>query len=118
VQENILCRRRGAKRIVSRRQRSLNDVSGRLAVRPPTATLDAVKTITNRKFYADSDAVHALKPGESLLVTTKGKPAFVVTKAKHAKPGKKAADIREETEEIFPGKRTPFDGVALLRTLR
>jgi hypothetical protein len=77
-----------------------------------------VKTITNREFYADTDAVQALKPGESLLVTTKGKPAFVVTKVKHARPVKKAADIRQEAEAIFPGKRKPFDGVALLRTLR
>jgi len=77
-----------------------------------------VKTITNREFRADTDAVQALKPGEALLVTKKGKPAFVVTKARHAKPTKKAADIRRETEAIFQGKRKPFDAVALLRTLR
>lgn len=54
-----------------------------------------MKTVTTRKFFHAPSLVKTLQPGQSLIVTDKGAPAFTITKA-----GKRPVRTRAELERI------------------
>jgi hypothetical protein len=64
--------------------------------------LDAVKTITTREFFHAPSLVKSLQPGQSLVVTDKGTPAFIVTRAGKRRT-KTRADLEREAAGISPG---------------
>ena len=76
-----------------------------------------VKTLTMEKFFDSPRLAQSLLPGQSLLVTSGGKPDLVVTKAGQ-RPRKTARQMRREARALLkkPGKKV--DTVALLRELR
>jgi hypothetical protein len=79
--------------------------------------LDAVKTLTTREFFHSPGLIKSLGPGSSLIVTDKGQPAFVVTKA-GKRPIKTAEDLRREAREIFPGDRPKVNFTAVMKSLK
>ena len=76
-----------------------------------------MKTMTMEKFYDSPGLAQSLLPGQSLLVTSDGKPNLVVTKAGQ-RPKITAQQMRREARALLkkPGKKV--DTVALLRELR
>jgi hypothetical protein len=76
-----------------------------------------MKTLTMREFFHSPSLVKSLHPGQTLMVTTHGKPDLLVTKA--GRRGKRTAiELRKEARALLskPGKKV--DAVALLRNLR
>ncbi|SPE56577.1 hypothetical protein SBV1_2450014 [Verrucomicrobia bacterium] len=76
-----------------------------------------MKTLTTREFYHSPGVLKALRPGQSVLVTDKGKPALIVTKAGR-RPIKTAADLRREAKELFPDPRPPVNFTAIMRKMK
>ena len=79
--------------------------------------LNVMKTLTTREFFDSPELVKSLRPGSSLVVTDKGKPAFVVTKAGQ-RPVKTAEDLRREARETFPGDRPKVNFTAIIKSLK
>jgi len=75
-----------------------------------------MKTLTTREFFHSPGLIKSLGPGSSLIVTAKGKPAFMVTKA-GKRPIKAAEDLRREAREIFPGDRPRVNFTAIMKSL-
>jgi hypothetical protein len=76
--------------------------------------LDEMRTVTKRKFFQEPGLVKTLRCGQLLVVTDKGLPAFIVTKAGH-RPVKTADVLRREARELFPGKRAKMNFTDLLK---
>jgi hypothetical protein len=76
-----------------------------------------VKTLTIREFFHSPTLVKSLHPGQTLVVTSNGKPDLIVTKAGR-RPRKTALDLRREAKSLLskPGKRV--DTVAFIKELR
>ncbi len=76
-----------------------------------------MKTMTMEKFYDSPGLARSLLPGQSLLVTSEGKPELIVTKAGQH-PKRTAHQMRREARALLkrPGKKV--DTVALVRELR
>ena len=74
-----------------------------------------MKTVTSRQFYHDSKLVDELPEGGSLLVTSNGKPKFLVSRL-----GQRPKMTRELAESLCTDWGTPpdFDSVAFLRGLK
>jgi hypothetical protein len=70
-----------------------------------------------REFFHSPSLVKSLHPGQRLVVTARGKPDLLVTKA-GGRRKKNAAELRQEARALLskPGKKV--DTVALLRKLR
>jgi hypothetical protein len=79
--------------------------------------LDAMKTLTTREFFHAPGLVKSLRPGQSLVVTDNGVPAFTVTKA-GKRSFKTAQDLRREGKELFPGERPRVNFTAIIRKLK
>ncbi len=88
-----------------------------LAVELSNAYVGRMKTVTTREFFHSPGLVKAMRPGQSIIVTDKKKPALTVTKV-----GKRAqktrADLEREAREIFPDNRPKVDFTAVLRKLK
>ena len=76
-----------------------------------------MKTLTMQEFFESPAPAKSLQPGQSLIVTSAGKPELIVTKAA-PRPKKTAVQLRREAKALLskPGKKV--DTVALLRELR
>jgi antitoxin (DNA-binding transcriptional repressor) of toxin-antitoxin stability system len=76
-----------------------------------------MKLLTMREFFHSPALIKSLHPGQSLTVTSRGKPDVVVTKAGR-RPNRTAAELRREAKALLfkPGRKV--DTVALLRKLR
>lgn len=76
-----------------------------------------MKTLTMREFFHSPALAKSLHPGQTLVVTSNGKPDLIVTKA-GPRPRKTAAELRLEARALLtkPGKK--IDTVALVRKLR
>jgi len=74
-----------------------------------------MKAVTARQFYHDTKLVDDLPEGGQLLVTSKGKPKFIVTRY-----GERPTMTRELAESLASDWKTPenFDSVAFLRSLK
>ena len=79
--------------------------------------LGPMKTLTMEKIFDSPGLAQSLLPGQSLLVTSDGKPELIVTKAGQ-RPRKTAQQMRREARSLLkkPGKKV--DTGALLRELR
>jgi antitoxin (DNA-binding transcriptional repressor) of toxin-antitoxin stability system len=78
---------------------------------------NGMKTATTREFYHTPALVRSLRAGQSLIVTDKGAPSFVVTKA-GKRPRKTAADIERENRQLFPHDRPKVNTLEIIRKLR
>jgi hypothetical protein len=76
-----------------------------------------VKTLTMRELFHSPALVRSLHPGQTLVVTSKGKPELMVTKAGR-RQHKTAEELRREAKALLskPGKKV--DTIAVLRKLR
>ncbi len=77
-----------------------------------------MKTLTMREFFHSPGLARSLHPGQTMVVTSNGKPDLFVTKAGSRKP-RTAKDWQREAKALLskPTGRK-FDSVALLRKLR
>ncbi|MGH8247751.1 MAG: hypothetical protein ACREUU_15125, partial [Gammaproteobacteria bacterium] len=76
-----------------------------------------VKTLTMEKFFNSPGAAQSLLPGQSLVVTSGGKPELIVTKAGQ-RPKKTAEQMRRDARALLKKPGNKVDTVALLRELR
>jgi hypothetical protein len=71
-----------------------------------------------REFFHSPSLVKTLSPGQSLLVTSNGKPDLIVTKAE-PRPKKTAEQWQQEAAELLSRRRRKkVDTLAILRDLR
>lgn len=73
-----------------------------------------MKSVTVREFYHNAGLVDGLLEGRQMVVTSKGKPKFVVTKGVRPRMTRTLAEARAVGD---PQART-FDGAAFLRSLK
>ena len=78
-----------------------------------------MKTLTLREFFHSPSLVRSLQPGQSMLVTSQGKPELIVTKASQ-RPKKTAQQWQEEARALLTSRPRgrKIDTVAILRELR
>ncbi len=76
-----------------------------------------MKTVTTREFFHAPGLVKSLRPGQSLIVTDNGAPAFTVTKV-GKRPRKTRADLEREAREICPDDGPKVDFTAALKGLK
>lgn len=76
-----------------------------------------MKSLTMREFFHSPSLVKSLHAGQSLVVTSRGKPDIVVTKAGRRQK-RTAEELRQEARALLskPGKKV--NTVALIRKLR
>ncbi len=79
--------------------------------------LDDMKTISTREFFHTPALVKGLQPGQSLVITDKGDPAFTVTRA-GKRPVKTVKDLHRQAKELFPGNRAKVNFTSLIRELK
>jgi antitoxin (DNA-binding transcriptional repressor) of toxin-antitoxin stability system len=73
-----------------------------------------MKTVTVRDFYHNAGLVDGLAEGKQLVVTSNGRPKFVVSKGARPKMTRKLA----ETRAIGDASKGKFDGTAFLASLK
>ncbi len=73
-----------------------------------------MKTVTVREFYHNAGLVDGLAEGRQLVVTSNGKPKFVVSKGARPRMTRKLAEARA----IGQPKGLKFDGTAFLASLK
>ena len=73
-----------------------------------------MKSVSLKRFYADSDLMERLPDGEHLAVKAGGKTKFIVTKLGHPQMTSTIAHDRA----VGRGKGAKFDGVAFLKSLK
>jgi hypothetical protein len=76
-----------------------------------------MKTVSTREFFHSPTLAKSLRPGQSILVTDKGKPALTVTRAGQ-RPRKTRADLEREALEICPEGRPAVNFAAALREMK
>jgi hypothetical protein len=76
-----------------------------------------MKTITTREFFHAPSLVKSLHPGQSLVVTDKGTPAFTVTKAGKRRR-KTRDDLEREAAEICPEDRPKVNYTAAIKEMK
>lgn len=76
-----------------------------------------MKTLTTREFFHSPGLVKAMRAGQSIVVTDKGKPALIVTKAGR-RPRKTRADLEREALEICPKASPKVNFTAALKELK
>jgi hypothetical protein len=74
-----------------------------------------MKTVTTRQFYHNAKLVDELPEGGQLVVTSNGKPKFIVTRY-----GERPKMTRKFAKSLVSDWGTPanFDSVAFLRSLK
>jgi hypothetical protein len=76
-----------------------------------------MKTLTMREFFHSPALTRSLHPGQTLVVTSHGKPDLLVSKAGR-RPRKTAAELQKEAKALLSKPGRKVDTVALLRKLR
>jgi antitoxin (DNA-binding transcriptional repressor) of toxin-antitoxin stability system len=76
-----------------------------------------MKTLTAREFFHSPGLVKAMRSGQSILVTDKGKPALIVTKAGR-RHRKKRTELEREALEICPEGKPKVNFTAALKYLK
>lgn len=73
-----------------------------------------MKTVTVRDFYHNAGLVDGLAEGKQLVVTSNGRPKFVVSKSARPRMTRKLAEARA----VGDAKASKFDGAAFLASLK
>lgn len=73
-----------------------------------------MKTVTVRDFYHNAGLVDGLSEGKQLVVTSNGKPKFVVSKSARPKMTRKVAEARAVGDPNGP----KFNGVVFLASIK
>ncbi|HTV42260.1 MAG TPA: hypothetical protein VMF08_16945 [Candidatus Sulfotelmatobacter sp.] len=73
-----------------------------------------MKTVTVRDFYHNAGLVDGLGEGKQLVVTSNGKPKFIVSKSARPRMTRKIAERRA----VGDPKAPKFDGTAFLASLK
>ncbi len=76
-----------------------------------------MKTITTREFFHAPSLVKSLQPGQSLVVTDKGAPAFTVTKIGRRRV-KTRVDLEREASEICPDDGPKVNFTAAIKEMK
>ena len=76
-----------------------------------------MKMLTMREFFHSPSLAKSLHPGQTLMVTARGKPDLLVTKA-GGRVNKTASELRREAKALLSKPGQKVDTVALLRKLR
>ncbi len=76
-----------------------------------------MKTLTTREFYHAPGILKSLRPGQAVLVTDHGKPAFTVTKAGR-RPRRTAEELLRRSRQVLRGKRPMVDYTAILKKIK
>jgi hypothetical protein len=76
-----------------------------------------MKTLTTREFFHSPGMLKSLRSGQSIVVTDKGKPALIVTKA-GKRPRRTRADLEREAREICPEENPKTDFTTALAQLK
>lgn len=76
-----------------------------------------MKMLTMREFFHSPSLSKSLHPGQTLVVTSHGKPDLLVTKAGR-RARKTAAELRKEAKALLSKPGRTVDTVQLLRKLR
>jgi hypothetical protein len=76
-----------------------------------------MKTLTTREFFHSPGLAKALQPGQSFLVTDKGKPSFTVTKAGQP-PRRTREDLEREARAICPKDQPKVNFTAAMKELK
>jgi hypothetical protein len=79
--------------------------------------LDSMKTITTREFFHAPSLIKSLQPGQSLVVTDKGNPAFTVIRAGKRRR-KTRADLDREAAEICPKALPKVNFTAAIKEMK
>lgn len=72
-----------------------------------------MKTVSVREFYHNAGLVDGLPEGRQLVVTSNGKPRFIVTKGVRPRMTRELA-----AKQAVSGGKGKFDGVAFLKSLK
>lgn len=73
-----------------------------------------MKTATVREFYHNAGLADGLPEGKQLVVTSNGKPKFVVSKFSRRRMTRQLAESRS----VGPARGRKFDGTAFLASLK
>ena len=73
-----------------------------------------MKTVTVREFYHNARVVDGLAEGKQLVVTSNGKPKFIVSKGRKPRMTRELAEARA----VGNAKARKFDGTAFLASLK
>lgn len=73
-----------------------------------------MKTVTVRDFYHNAGLVDGLAEGKQLVVTSNGKPKFIVSKSARQRMTRELA----ETRAVGDSKGSQFDGTAFLASFK
>jgi hypothetical protein len=76
-----------------------------------------MKSLTIREFFHSPALVKSLHPGQSLLVTSRGKPDLVVTKAGQHR-NQSAEELRQQAKALLSKPGRKVNTVELIRKLR
>ncbi len=76
-----------------------------------------MKMLTMREFFHSPSLTRSLHPGQTLVVTSRGKPDLVVTKAGR-RLKKTARELQQEARLLLSRPGRKVDTVAILRKLR
>lgn len=79
--------------------------------------LNTMKTVTTREFYHTPALIKSLRAGQSVVVTDKGSPSFIVTKA-GKRLRKSREDLEREAMEICPEDRPKVNFTQAIRELK
>ena len=71
-----------------------------------------MKMLTMREFFHSQTLVKSLHPGQTLLVTSRGRPDLLVTKAGQ-RPKKTALELRKEARALLSKPGRKVDTVAM-----
>jgi hypothetical protein len=73
-----------------------------------------MKSVSVREFYHNAGLVDGLSGGRQLVVTSKGKPKFIVTKGERPRMTRQLGEMRA----VGRSGAVKFNGVDFLRTLK
>ena len=76
-----------------------------------------MKMLTTREFFHSPTLLKSLHPGQTLVITSRGKPDLLVTKAGSG-ARRTAAELRREARALLSGPGKKVDTVARIRRLR
>jgi hypothetical protein len=79
--------------------------------------LDTMKSVTSREFFLTPSVVKVLHPGQTLVVTDRGRAAFTVTKT-GKRQRRSRAELERKAKRVAASAGPKIDIVEVLRRLR
>jgi hypothetical protein len=93
------------------------DEQNPLARKASIANVGRMKTLTTREFFHSPGMLKSLRSGQSIVVTDKGKPTLIVTKA-GKRPRRSRKVLEREAREICPDEKPKTNFASVLKQLK